>query len=62
VGDFLLDLALPSSDRAVLVQLVVAVPIFAWWIWRVRANKDQYLLAGGVAVFTFAWFALGTVH
>lgn len=62
VGDFLIELALPSSDRAVLIQVLVVVPVFGWWIWRVRRNKDLRLLASGVAVFTLAWFALRTVH
>lgn len=62
MGDFLTDLFLPRSDRAVAIQLIVVIPLFATWIWFARRDRDHRLLATGVAVFTLAFFALRTLH
>ena len=62
MGDWLLDLVLPRSDRAVAIQLIVVVPLFLMWIVLARRNRDHLLLAVGVAVITLAWFALRTLH
>jgi len=62
MGEWLLDLALPRSDRAALIQLLVAVPLFATWIVLARRNRDHLLFATGIATITLAWFALRTLH
>ena len=62
MGDLLIDLVLPRTDRAALIQLLVVLPIFALWIWRSRHDKDHLLLACGVSLFTLSWFALRTLH
>ncbi len=60
--DLLLDLALPRTDAGAFTQAVVAVPVFGCALWRVRHNRDLVTFVAGLAVMTFAWFALRTVH
>ena len=62
MGEFLADLFLPSTDRAVAIQLAVVIPLFATWIWFARHHKDHRLFATGVTVFTLSFFALRTLH
>jgi hypothetical protein len=47
VRDFLFDLSLP---------------LFGIALWRVRHNRDVRTFVSGLAVMTFAWFALRTLH
>ena len=55
-------LLLPRTDAGAIGQVLVAVPIFAIWIWLVRRHPDHRLFAIGVSVFTLAYFALRTLH
>lgn len=63
VGDFLLDLALPRTDRVVFIQwIVMAIFWAAVFIGTRNRNKDirQFLI--GIAMLNLAWFAFRTVH
>jgi len=62
VSDVLVDLALPRTDAGAFVQAAIAVPIFGIAIWRVRHNRDIRTFVAGLAMITFAWFALRTLH
>ncbi len=60
---FLVDLALPKTDAAVLVQWVVMVPFWLVVFFGVRKmSKDARLFFYGVAMLNLAWFAFRTVH
>ena len=61
--DFLLDLALPPSDRAVMIQWAVMVPF--WLIVLVvtrHRSKDTRTFVIGLAVLNLAWFVARTIH
>ena len=62
MSDLLVDLALPRTDAGAFVQAAIAVPIFGIALWRVRHNRDIRAFVAGLAVITFAWFALRTLH
>jgi hypothetical protein len=62
VSDALADLLLPRTDAGALVQLVVAICVFAPALWVVRQDRDLRAFVAGLATLTFAWFALRTVH
>jgi len=63
VKQFLLDIVLPRTDRAVFIQWALAVP---FWIGVAiairRQSKDVKTFAVGLAVLNLAWFAVRTVH
>lgn len=63
MGDFLLDLALPRTDRAVAIQWVVmgafwTLVIVATW----RKERDIRHFVWGLAMLNLAWFAARVVH
>ncbi len=58
----LTELALPRTDAGALVQVVVAICLFAPALWLVRQDRDLRAFVAGFATLTFAWFALRTVH
>ena len=63
MGEFLLDILLPETDRIVLVQTIVmtcfwAVVIALTW----RSERDIRHFAWGLAMLNVAWFAARTVH
>ena len=61
--DFLVDLALPKTDRAVAIQWAVMVPLWLVVFYATRnRSKDVRLFIYGVAMLNLAWFALRTVH
>ncbi len=60
--EFLVDLALPRTDAGAFAQAAVALLLFGCALWRVRHNRDVLTFVAGLAVMTFAWFALRTVH
>ena len=63
MGEALLDLLLPESDRAALVQIVVAA---VFWLvvvaWSLRWRREYRLFVIGLAVVTFAWFGARAIH
>lgn len=60
--DFLIDLALPRTDAGAFTQAAIAVPLFAALLWRVWRHHEVRIFVAGLAMMTFAWFALRTVH
>jgi hypothetical protein len=63
MGDFLLDLVLPKTDRTVYIQWVVAAVFWATTIFAARNwHKEGRTFVLGLAIITFAWFAARTVH
>ncbi len=65
MSDFVLDLALPRSDSAVYVQVVVMGIIWTVVIGvlvAIGARREYRTFAVGLAVVNFAWFAARTVH
>jgi hypothetical protein len=63
VRDWLVDLALPRSDRAAVTQAVVMAIIWSVVIvWSLRWRREYRTFVVGLAVLTFAWFGARTVH
>ena len=60
--ELVLDLLLPETDRAVLIQVVVVMPLLAAFVWASRRDRDRRLLAIGVFVFVASLMALRTLH
>lgn len=61
--EFLTDLALPKTDRAVFIQWAVMVPFWILVFVAVRKlSKDARMFFYGVAMLNLAWFAFRTVH
>ncbi len=61
--DFLLDLALPRTDRVVFIQWIVMGVFWVGVFVATRAkSRDirQFIL--GIAMLNLAWFAFRTVH
>ena len=58
----MIDLFLPRTDGGALAQTVVAAVVFGSALVALRRNRDLVWFVGGLAVITFAWFALRTVH
>lgn len=61
--DVLLDLLLPTTDRAAIIQWIVmgvvwSVAIVASW----RCRREYRLFIYGLAMMNLAWFAARTVH
>ena len=63
MDDFLLDLLLPRTDRAVFIQWAVMIP---FWVIVViatrRLSKDVRTFIVGLAFVNLAWFAFRMVH
>ncbi len=61
--EFLLDLALPETDRVVAIQWIVMGAVWAVALFSVRRrDRDIRHFVLGLAVFNLAWFAARTVH
>lgn len=63
MGDLVLDLLLPPTDRAVAIQWMVMVPLWlfavvATWRWA----RDPRHLVWGLITMNLAWFALRAAH
>lgn len=58
----MIDLLLPRTDAAALVQALVAAVVFAAALVAVRRSGELLWFVSGLATITFAWFALRTVH
>ena len=56
------DLFLPTTDAGALFQALAAVPIYLAALIAVRRQRDLLWFVGGLAMLTYAWFALRTVH
>ncbi len=57
-----MELLLPRTDRAVAVQLAVAVLVLTGAFVVFRRDRDVRLLVVGIAVMAGAWFALRSLH
>lgn len=63
MGDLLLDLLLPKTDRTVAIQWIVATIVWVSALWFVRKqDRDIRHFVLGLAVANLAWFAFRTVH
>lgn len=61
--DFLLDLALPRTDRVVFIQWIVMSIVWAGvFVGSRRWSKDIRIFIYGLAMLNLAWFAFRTVH
>ena len=60
--DFLLDLALPSTDAGAITQAVIALVILAAAYWFVRKQPEARSFVIGLAVLSFSLMALRAVH
>ncbi len=61
--DWLLDLLLPETDRAVAIQWIVMAVVWAVVIavtW--RRDRDIRHFVWGLAMLNLGWFAARTVH
>ncbi|HSH58968.1 MAG TPA: hypothetical protein VK988_04870 [Acidimicrobiales bacterium] len=57
-----MELLLPRTDRAVAVQLAVAVLVLTGAFVVFRRDRDVRLFVVGLAVMAGAWFALRSLH
>jgi hypothetical protein len=60
--DFLLDLALPSTDAGVIAQAVIVGSSIAGAYWFVRKRPELRIFVVGLAVLSFSLMALRAVH
>ena len=61
--DFLLDLLLPGTDRAVAIQWSIMIPFWVVALVAVRRqNRDVRTFVLGLAIINLAWFAARTIH
>lgn len=63
MGELLLDLALPKTDRGVFIQWII---MGAFWpvvlLATRKASKDVRTFTFGLAMLNLAWFAARTIH
>ena len=63
MGEFLLDVLLPKTDRIVAIQWAVMTPFWLVMFWLTRRQpKDIRTFVYGLAMLNLAWFAARTVH
>ena len=63
VPEFLLDLLLPATDRAVAIQWSIMIPFWVVALVAVRRqNRDVRTFVLGLAIINLAWFAARTIH
>ncbi len=63
MGEFLLDLLLPKTDRVVAIQWAIMTPFWLLTFWLTRRQpKDIRTFIYGLAMLNLAWFAARTVH
>lgn len=58
----MIDTLLPSNDRAVAIQAIVAATILLTALVLVRRDRELRLLVVGVITMTTALFALRALH
>lgn len=56
------DVLLPSSDRTVLIQVIVVVTVTIAATYWVRKERSLVLLTVGLGTFVLGLMALRTVH
>jgi len=62
-SEFLLDIALPKTDRVVAIQWAVMGPIWLFLIglsWQFERDIRHFLW--GICTINFAWFMFRMVH
>ncbi|MGI8795455.1 MAG: hypothetical protein ACR2IR_02515 [Acidimicrobiia bacterium] len=57
-----MDVLLPRTDAAVLVQALVVFPALGAALVAVRRDREWRLLVIGVLTMTAAWFGLRSLH
>ena len=63
MGELLLDLLLPKTDRTVAIQWAIMTPFWLLMFWLTRRqSKDIRTFVYGLAMLNLAWFAARTVH
>ena len=63
VPDFIVDLLLPATDRAVAIQWSIMIPFWIVALVAVRRqSRDIRTFVLGLAVINLAWFAARTIH
>lgn len=63
MGEFLLDVMLPKTDRIVAIQWIVMASVWAVVIpltW--RQERDIRHFVWGMAMLNLAWFSARVVH
>lgn len=60
--DLILDLLLPKTDTAVLLQLVVVLAALGIALWRFWSNPDLRLLVIGTGLLVLGLMGLRTLH
>lgn len=56
------DLVFPTTDRAVVVQALVALTLYGIAAFAVRRNRELLLFVAGLAALTFGFMGLRTLH
>ena len=56
------ELLLPTTDRLVLIEVVVVLLVWAIGSWSLRAQREWQLVLTGVALVVLGGFALRAVH
>jgi len=56
------DLLLPRTDAGAAFQVASAAVVYGPLLWATRRNREVQTFVFGLAVLTFAWFALRTLH
>ena len=59
---WMIDLLLPRTDAGVAVQAIVVTVLAVIALALTWRNRDLRLFAGGLAMITYVWMALRTVH
>jgi len=63
MGELVLDLLLPETDRGAVTQWIVMGVVWAVVLVATRRCRREYrLFVVGLAVVNVAWFAARTVH
>lgn len=63
MGELVLDLLLPETDRGAVTQWIVMAVVWAVVFVLARGCRREHLLfLGGLAMTNLAWFAVRTVH
>lgn len=63
MSDVIHDLLLPETDRGAITQWVIAGLVWTVVLIVTRGWRREYrVFRAGLAVITFAWFVVRTVH
>jgi hypothetical protein len=58
----MVELLLPRTDAGVVAQAVIVTALAVVALVLTWRNRDLRLFVGGLAMITYAWMALRTVH